>query len=143
MKIIILFIVLLVSGTITAAAGENLPTYNLSVSFDISKNLLTGVSTITLPEDMNISTGSLDITSIRLNGSPISPEIKDGVFRAKGTVEIFFQGRFGNENGSKNLENASGRNLRVVFSISDACLENIREKARTIGHLKKTRHSKF
>ena len=56
---------------------------------------------------MNISTGSLDITSIRLNGSPISPEIKDGVFRAKGTLEIFFQGIFGNENGNETLENAT------------------------------------
>ncbi len=110
MKTIIL-IALLVSGTLisTVQAGENLPLYNLSVSFDISKNFLKGVSTIILPEnrEMNISTGNLGITSVKLNGLPVSPEIKDGIFKVNGTgtLEIFFDGTFGKVNESGNLEN--------------------------------------
>jgi aminopeptidase N len=111
MKFIIL-IALLVSGTLicTAEAGENLPLYNLSVSFDISKNLVKGVSTITLPEnrEMNISTGNLGITSVKLNGLPVSPDTKEGIFKVNGTgtLEIFFDGTFGKVNGSGNPGNA-------------------------------------
>ncbi|VVB86477.1 Tricorn protease-interacting factor F3 [uncultured archaeon] len=110
MKILIL-IALLVTGflTSTAAAGENLPLYNLSVSFDIPNNLLEGNSTITLPEngEMNISTGNLEIISVKLNGLPLEPRIRDGVFTVKGrgTLEIFFKGKFG-VNGNENPENA-------------------------------------
>ncbi len=89
---LIILIALLVSGTLvsTVQAGENLPLYNLSVSFDISKNLLKGVSTITLPEnrEMNISTGNLGITSVKLNGLPVSPGIKEGIFKVNSTGSI-------------------------------------------------------
>lgn len=109
MKIIIV-LALLVCGTLTftAAAGENLPLYNISVSFDISKNLLNGVSTITIPEnmEMNISTGDLEISSIKLNGLPLSPTA--GIFKVKGkgTLEISFDGKFGEVTGTQNPENA-------------------------------------
>jgi len=110
MKIII-FIALLLSGalTSTAVAGENLPLYNLSISFDIPQHLLKGVSTITLSDnrEMNITTGNLEITSVRLNGLPVSSEIKEGIFkvRGKGMLEIFFEGNFAGVNGNQNLEN--------------------------------------
>lgn len=110
MKIII-FILLLLSGalTSTAVAGENLPLYNLSISFDIPQNLLKGVSIITLSDnrEMNITAGNLEITSVRLNGLPISSEIKEGIFKVKGkgTLEIFFEGKFAGVNGNQNLEN--------------------------------------
>ena len=96
MKIIIVLALLVsVNLTSTVTAGENLPLYNLSVSLDISKNLLNGVSTITIPENMvmNISTGDLRISSVKLNGLPLSPGIKDGIFKVKGkgTLEISFE----------------------------------------------------
>ncbi|MCZ7392079.1 MAG: M1 family aminopeptidase, partial [Candidatus Methanoperedens sp.] len=108
---IIIFIALLLSGffTSTAAAGENLPQYNLSVSFDISKNLLEGNSTITLSgnSEMNISTGNLNVTSVRLNGLPLEPRIKEGIFKVKGNgmLEIFFEGKFAGVNRDHNPEN--------------------------------------
>lgn len=99
MKISI-FLVLLMSGILMPLAGarENLPLYNLSVSFDIPKSLIKGVSTITLPEDreMNISTGDLNITSVRLNGILLNPEIKNSTFKinGRGVLEISFNGKF-------------------------------------------------
>ncbi len=109
---IILFIALLVSGVLISdvAAGENLPLYNLSVSFDISKNLLKGVSTITLSEnrEMNISTGNLEITSVMLNGLPLEPQIKEGIFKVKGkgTLEVFFGYKLAEVNANEKLQNA-------------------------------------
>ncbi|HEY9205622.1 MAG TPA: ChaN family lipoprotein [Candidatus Methanoperedens sp.] len=107
----ILFIALIVSGVFISdvVAGENLPFYNLSISFDISKNLLKGVSTITLSgnREMNISTGNLDITSVKLNGLPLEPQVKGGIFNVKGngTLEIFFQCKFEGVNGNESPEN--------------------------------------
>ena len=109
---IILFIALLVSGVFISnvAAAENLPFCNLSVSFDISKNLLKGVSTTTLSEnrEMNISTGNLKITSVMLNGLPLEPQIKEGIFKVKGkgTLEVFFEYKPGEVNANENLQNA-------------------------------------
>lgn len=88
---------------------ENLPHYNLSVSFDIKQNLLNGISKITLIEnkEINISTGDLKILSVKLNGQPFEPEIRNGVFKVnvKGTLEIAYEGLFKEENGKKNLKN--------------------------------------
>ncbi|MFZ3166615.1 MAG: ChaN family lipoprotein [Candidatus Methanoperedens sp.] len=92
--IIVLALLVIVTLTSTVTAGENLPLYNLSVSLDISKNLLNGISTITIPENMvmNISTGDLRISSVKLNGLPFQSGIKDGIFKVKGkgTLEISF-----------------------------------------------------
>ena len=52
MKLIIVLALLVCAFTYTAAAGETLPIYNISVSLDIPENLLNGVSTITIPENM-------------------------------------------------------------------------------------------
>jgi aminopeptidase N len=107
MKLIIVLALLVFTSTV--AGGENIPLYNLSVSFDIPKNLLNGVSRITVPEnmEMNISTGNLNISSLKLNGLPLSPGIKDGIFNLKGkdTLEISFDGEFGEVNGTNDLEN--------------------------------------
>ncbi len=109
MRIIILLALLLSAFfTSTVASGENLPQYNLSVSIDVSKNLLEGNSTINfVNNETNISTGNLEIKSVKLNGFPIKPEIKDGIFNVKGngTLEISFEGRFARI-GEQNPENA-------------------------------------
>ncbi len=108
MKLIIILALLVCALTSTAAAGENLPLYNISVSFDIPRNLINGVSTITIPEntEMNISTGDLEILSAKLNGQPLSRG--NGIFKVKGkgTLEISFSGKFGEINGTQNPENA-------------------------------------
>lgn len=108
-----IFIALLLSLFLACrveAIEKTLPLYNLSVSFDIKQNLLRGISTITLPEnrEMNISTGNLKITSVRLNGQPLKPEIKEGAFKVKGKgiLEIIFEGIFEEGNVKENLENA-------------------------------------
>jgi uncharacterized iron-regulated protein len=110
MKILI-FVALVVSifFLYAVAAAENLPLYNLSVSFDIKQNLIKGISTISFSEnrEINISIGNLKITSIRLNGSPLKPEIKEGMLKVKdkGTLEIIYEGIFKEESGQGNLEN--------------------------------------
>ena len=106
-----IFIALLVSifFTCSAEAVENLPRYNLSVSFDMKQNLIKGISSITLPEkrEMNISTENLKIISVMLNGQPIEPEIKDGVFtiNGKGSLEIAYEGIFKEGYGKENISN--------------------------------------
>ncbi|MBE0426123.1 MAG: ChaN family lipoprotein [Nitrospirae bacterium] len=90
----------------TADAGINPlrikhPLCNLSVSFDIKQNLIKGISKIELPEtgEINIYTGSLKIISVMLNGQPLMPEIKKGLFKVvgKGTIEITYEGVFREE----------------------------------------------
>jgi aminopeptidase N len=90
-------------------AAENLPVYKLYVSFDVKQNLLKGISTIVLPEkrEINVSTNNLNIMSIRLNGLPLQPEIKEGMFKVKGkgTIEITYEGVFREEHERENPEN--------------------------------------
>jgi hypothetical protein len=107
------------------------------VSFDISKNLLKGVSTITLSEnrEMNISTGNLDITSVKLNGLPLEPQIKEGIFRIKGngTLEISFESKFAGVNGNENLENAGVVSNDIIsdegISLTGVWYPNIENRA--------------
>ena len=108
---IIAFIVLLIIGFFTHAveAVETLPSYNLSVSFDIQRGIIRGISTVTMSEskEINISTGALKIIYVRLNGQPLEPEIKNGMFKVniKGILEIGYEGMFKEESGKENLEN--------------------------------------
>src|SRR4030042_2301632 len=99
-------------------ASENFPYYNLSVSFDIKDNLIKGISTVTLTEgkEMSISTGMLKIMSVKLNGQPFDPEIRNGVFRVdvKGTLEIAYEGVFKEENIKENPENAGVVSRNIV-----------------------------
>ncbi|MDP2754329.1 MAG: ChaN family lipoprotein, partial [Nitrospirota bacterium] len=108
---IIAFIVLLIIGFFTHAveAVETLLSYNLSVSFDIQRGIIRGISTVTMSEskEINISTGALKIIYVRLNGQPLEPEIKNGMFKVniKGTLEIGYEGMFKEESGKENFEN--------------------------------------
>lgn len=106
-----IFIVLLmgVFFICSAEAVENLPRYNLSVSFDMKQNLIKGISSITLPEkrEMYISTENLKVISVVLNGQAIEPEIKNGVFKinGKGSLEIAYEGIFKERYEKKNISN--------------------------------------
>jgi aminopeptidase N len=99
------------SGFLTykVEAVEPLPHYSLSVSFDIQRNLIKGISKITLPEkkEITISTGTLKIESVKLNGQAVEPEIKDGMMKVTGggTLEIAYEGMFKEEDVKVNPEN--------------------------------------
>jgi aminopeptidase N len=117
-----IFITLLIS-VFLASTGEaveslEIPHYNLSVSFDIQRNLIKGISTITLSEkrELNISTGTLKIISMKLNGSPIEPEIKRGMIElnVKGAIEIAYEGTFREEYEKEDLENVGVVSKNII-----------------------------
>ena len=101
-----LMVVLLAGNT---DAAELPLIYKLSVSFDLDKNLLKGVSTIVLQEERkaDIDIGSLTVLSVKMNGQAVRPEIKDGRMRigGKGTLEIFFEGTFKKQRAEETAEN--------------------------------------
>jgi aminopeptidase N len=96
-----LFLLLAAFAVLCVLAGgseaqEAFPAYGLFVSFDTGRNLLSGGCTITLPEGAEIHVGDLRVLSVRLNGMPLEPEIKDGAFTVGegGTLEIEYEGVF-------------------------------------------------
>ncbi|MBM4146108.1 MAG: PDZ domain-containing protein [Nitrospira sp.] len=113
--------------TCNVHAEENLPVYDLLVSFDIEKNLLKGFAAIHLKEDgeMNISVNDIRIISVKMNDQTIQPEIKDSLFkvRGKGVIEIVYEGIFRDENESASPENA-GVATKNVVSDRGICLTN-------------------
>ena len=118
-KFIFIFLVFLFSVT-TAEAYEAFPEYNLLVSFDIEKNLLNGKATIILKEEREtqVAIGNLTVTSVKFNGSPVQPEIKNGsiTISGKGTLEIVFEGVFGEERQTESLENAGVVSQNIIGS---------------------------
>jgi aminopeptidase N len=117
-----IFITLLISVFLTSTGGAveslEIPHYNLSVSFDIQRNLIKGNSTIILSEkrELNISTGNLKIISMKLNGSPIEPEIKRGMIElnVKGALEIAYEGIFREEYEREDLENVGVVSKNII-----------------------------
>ncbi|MEW6417574.1 MAG: ChaN family lipoprotein [Nitrospirota bacterium] len=101
-------------------AAEDIPVYKLYVSFDVKQNLLKGISTITLTgkREINVSTNNLNIMSIRLNGLPLQPEIKEGMFKVKGkgTIEITYEGVFREEYEKENPENIGVVSRNIISS---------------------------
>ena len=108
-----------------ASSEEKLPIYNLSVSVDTKSNLLKGAASITFFEETEkaISTGDLQIISVRFNGQTFVPEMKDGVFKliGKGTLEINYEGSFSKsihadkeEGEIENLENTGVTSKNIV-----------------------------
>ncbi len=95
----ILILVLSLAGI--AESGENLPIYNLSVSFDTKNNLLRGNAQIIFPEDgeRSISIENLQVMSKKFNGQPLAPELREGTFKlkGKGTLEITYERLFKEE----------------------------------------------
>ncbi len=93
------------------ACAEVIPTCNLSVSFDLQKNTLSGTAEIIFTDSSEIvvSTGALSIISADFNGHSVEYNKKEGAMRLKGSgklviryVGIFRRERTKNEN----LENA-------------------------------------
>lgn len=95
---IILFtaLVVLCASTESQGAQEALPAYGLFVTFDTERSLISGGCRITLPEGMDIYVGDLRVLSVKLDGVPLQPEIKDGIFKVSGggTLEIEYEGVF-------------------------------------------------
>ena len=73
------------------AHGEEYPLYELNVSFEIEKNLLSGVAKIIFPDDMEVmvNTGGLMVSSIIMNGKDIKNN--EDEFYARGTLEISYE----------------------------------------------------
>lgn len=86
-----------------AGAAEEIPRYDLTVSFDTEKNLLKGSASITFPvyTKTGISRGDLRIVAARVNGKAVEFQEKDGVFEfeGQGTLEIGFEAVFTGEDG--------------------------------------------
>lgn len=86
-------------------AAKPLPSYGLSVSFDLEKSLVRGEAKIIIPEgvEVDLLTGGLRITSLRLDGAPLSvdPGMESLSFLHKGTVEMAYEASFpeGSEGG--------------------------------------------
>jgi aminopeptidase N len=106
--------------TCDVKAEETLPRYDLSVSFDIQRSLIKGISKITLPEnrELTISTGTLKITSVKLNGQPVETEIKDGTMKVTvaGTLEIAYEGMFKEQDIRGNPENIGVVSRNIISS---------------------------
>ena len=98
---------------------RSLPSYNLSVSFDLKENLLRGTAKIVFPEsgEIAVSAANLIVVDANLNGRPVEYSKKDGLIKAfgKGTLEINYQGVFrgGRQN---NLQNTGVVSSGVVNS---------------------------
>ncbi len=107
-KHIILFLIFL-SFLSTAEAAGPYPLYNLSVSFDVEKNLLKGTAIITLTEErgLTIALGDLKILSAKVNNQPVAPDSKNHVLelKGKGLAEINYEATFGDGYETGGLEN--------------------------------------
>ncbi|MCL5023281.1 MAG: ChaN family lipoprotein [Nitrospirae bacterium] len=108
------FMSVLVSGIFAALflhapfvlAGERrdaLPEIGLSVSFDMERKSMQGECAIKFYKEgeVPVQTGALELLSVRRDGVPLEPKIKDGAFRVKTergtTVEIAYRCRSGQD----------------------------------------------
>lgn len=108
---ILLGVFVVPSGRVFAGEGKSvIPEYDLSVSFDLKKNLLRGTAVIVFPEaqEIVVSTGNLSVRSATFNGRPVEYGKRNGVITAsgKGSLEIRYEGVFGGNGNAENLENA-------------------------------------
>jgi aminopeptidase N len=117
-----LFIALLIWGFLpsTPGAAVDLPLYELTVSFDLKRNLVKGLSTITLRDETVVSVGDLKVMSVTLNDKPLDHEIKEGHFKSpKGTLRVTYEGIFGEGDEvdvvSRGLINAEGISLTGMW----------------------------
>jgi uncharacterized iron-regulated protein len=119
---ILVTLIFILSLAAIAETKENLPIYNLSVSFDMKNSLLNGTAQITFLEDgeKSISTGNLHIISVKFNGQPLEPEMKGRTLKlsGKGTLEITYEDSF-SESGEKEIENLENVGVVSRNMISD------------------------
>lgn len=75
------------SNMVITDREQNLPyaSIAISISFDTGKKTMEGRSTVTFPGygESLIHVGSLKIKSLRYNGNPVEPAVKDGAFTIK------------------------------------------------------------
>jgi aminopeptidase N len=99
------------SGRVFAAEMQRktMPEYNLSVSFDLKKNLVRGTAVIDFPEpeEIVVSAGNLAISEVTFSGGPVAYEKKDDLIKAsgKGTLQIKYEGVFSGKGIVENIEN--------------------------------------
>jgi aminopeptidase N len=109
MKKYIILLLILLSFLSTAEAAGPYPLFNLSVSFDVEKNLLKGTAVITLTEErgMTIALGDLKVLSVKVNDRPVAPDSKNHVLelKGKGSAEINYEATFGDGYEAGGLEN--------------------------------------
>jgi aminopeptidase N len=112
-KLFLLSLLVVLTVVTRSALAENthsksLPTYNLSVSFDLKEHLLRGTAKIVFPEseDIAVSAANLTVIDANLNGRPVEYSKRDGLIRAlgKGTLEIKYQAVF-RDGRQNNLQN--------------------------------------
>ena len=112
-KLFLLSLLAILTIVTQSALAENtrrisLPTYSLSISFDLKENLLRGTAKIVFPEsgEIAVSAANLTVVDANLNGKPVEYSKKDGLIKAlgKGTLEIKYRGVFrgGRQNNLQN-----------------------------------------
>jgi aminopeptidase N len=118
-KYIILFLILS-SYLSTAEAAGPYPLYNLTVSFDVEKNLLKGTAVITLAEErgMTITLGDLNVLSVKVNNRQVAPDSKNPVLelKGKGSVEINYEATFGDGSEAGSLQNSGLASKNLIGS---------------------------
>lgn len=92
------FCVIILNAFPVVADERAYPVNNLSVSFDVKNNSLSGHAVISVQNEKGaeVCSGSLVVKAISFNGRPAGNELKEGCFRAqgKGTLEIRYEGVF-------------------------------------------------
>jgi aminopeptidase N len=104
----------------SSEASVSYPSYNLSVSFDLEKNLLKGTAKITLPEGRaaTISFGDLRVLSAKVNNLPVAPDPGTQLLELKGggAAEIEYEMTFGDGGETGSVENAGVVSANLVGS---------------------------
>lgn len=117
-----IIISLLLFSAVAHAAQQNdieMPEYNLEVSFNIPESTVTGTSLISLikGQELSINTGQLNIISIMINDSPLSPGLQGSAINLTpgedGVLEIKYEGVF------KASQSADPDNLYTSQSVID------------------------
>ncbi len=105
----ILSLILALSSSI-GFAEENLPSYNLSVSFDLNKSTVNGKAVISVQneKDLLISFGNLRIISVKIDGQvvPDYMNLKTITLKGKKSAEIIYNAYFPDEQENSNLQNS-------------------------------------
>ncbi|HMK49298.1 MAG TPA: hypothetical protein VK435_04540, partial [Thermodesulfovibrionales bacterium] len=116
--IIVPLVLILFVSSATAAASY--PLYNLTVSFDLERNLLKGTAVIRQPEDrdITISLGGLKVLSAKVNDRPVAPDAGTHLLelRGKGQAEIEYEVTFGDAREDGSVENAGVASSNLVGS---------------------------
>jgi uncharacterized iron-regulated protein len=104
MRIWFSFIVFIISAA-SVAYADNLPRYDLAVSFDVAASKISGVSKITITKgrELYFRRGPLDIRYIKINDQHVEFEQRQDIFGLTpdhdGMMEIGFEGTFYSSQG--------------------------------------------